>query len=127
MLVRNRSASVRLNSPPSSTSTPERTRSSAAFSPSASMSNRPRSARYLMRAATCAGHFCELGHRQSTSPSRWGASLVPQLGQFSGNTYSRSVPSRRSTTGPNTSGMISPALRITTVSPMSTPLRFTSV
>ena len=31
-----------------------------------------------------------------------------------------------STTGPSTSGMTSPALRITTVSPISTPLRLTS-
>ena len=39
---------------------------------------------------------------------------------------SRSEPSRRSTTGPSTSGITSPALRITTVSPISTPLRLTS-
>ena len=32
----------------------------------------------------------------------------------------------QSTTGPSTSGITSPALRITTVSPMSTPLRLTS-
>ncbi len=41
-------------------------------------------------------------------------------------TNSRSVPSRSSTTGPSTSGMTSPALRSTTVSPMSTPLAFTT-
>ena len=39
----------------------------------------------------------------------------------------RARPSgRRSTTGPSTSGMTSPALRSTTVSPISTPLRSTS-
>ena len=37
------------------------------------------------------------------------------------------MPSRRSTTGPRTSGITSPALRITTVSPINTPLRITSV
>ena len=41
-------------------------------------------------------------------------------------TNARSVPSRSSTTGPTISGMTSPALRSTTVSPMSTPLRRTS-
>ena len=41
-------------------------------------------------------------------------------------TNGRSVPSRASTTGPSTSGMTSPALRITTRSPISTPLRRTS-
>ena len=47
-------------------------------------------------------------------------------GSAVGITNSRSVPSRRSTTGPTISGMTSPALRSTTVSPISTPLRFTS-
>jgi outer membrane protein TolC len=51
---------------------------------------------------------------------------VPQLGQSAGMTNSTSEPSRRSTTGATTSGMTSPALRSTTVSPMSTPLRTTS-
>ena len=62
----------------------------------------------------------------STSPSLAGASRVPHSGQWVGMTNSRSVPSRRSTTGPSTSGMTSPALRIITVSPISTPLRLTS-
>ena len=39
----------------------------------------------------------------------------------------RSVPSRSSTTGPTISGITSPALRSTTVSPISTPLRTTSL
>ena len=55
-----------------------------------------------------------------------GRSAVPHSGQCVGMTKGRSVPSRRSTTGPSTSGMTSPALRSTTVSPMSTPLRCTS-
>ncbi|SHU99422.1 Uncharacterised protein [Mycobacteroides abscessus subsp. abscessus] len=41
-------------------------------------------------------------------------------------TNSRSLPFLRSATGPSTSGITSPALRITTVSPISTPLRLTS-
>ncbi len=41
-------------------------------------------------------------------------------------TNSRSVPSRSSTTGPSTSGMTSPALRSTTVSPISTPFALTT-
>jgi len=41
-------------------------------------------------------------------------------------TNARSSPVRAATTGPSTSGMTSPALRITTVSPTSTPLRRTS-
>ena len=62
----------------------------------------------------------------SASPSLAGASNVPHSGQCVGMTNSRSEPSRKSTTGPSTSGMTSPALRITTVSPISTPLRLTS-
>ena len=51
---------------------------------------------------------------------------MPHTGQFVGITNSRSVPSRSSTTGPSTSGITSPALRSTTVSPMSTPLALTT-
>ena len=43
-----------------------------------------------------------------------------------GITNGRSVPSRSATTGATISGMTSPALRSTTVSPISTPLRVTS-
>ena len=42
-------------------------------------------------------------------------------------TKARSLPSRRSTTGPTISGMTSPALRRPTVSPMSTPFGPTSL
>src|ERR1700722_15442852 len=62
----------------------------------------------------------------SASPSLAGASGVPHSGHVVGMTNSRSDPSRKSTTGPSTSGITSPALRITTVSPINTPLRFTS-
>ena len=60
------------------------------------------------------------------SPSFIGRSGVPHSGHSAGMTNARSVPSRSSTTGPSTSGMTSPALRSTTVSPMSTPLAFTT-
>ncbi len=91
------------------------------------MSKAPRPARLDSRSRSCAGHDRLLGHRMSLSPSFSGASVVPQAGQVVGMTNSRSVPSRRSTTGPRISGMTSPALRSTTVSPMRTPLRTTSV
>ena len=91
------------------------------------MSKAPRPARLDSRSRSCAGHDRLLGQRMSLSPSFSGASVVPHAGQSVGMTNSRSVPSRRSTTGPRISGMTSPALRSTTVSPMRTPLRCTSV
>ena len=90
------------------------------------MSNAPRPATWNTRSRNCAGHDRVLGQRMSASPSLAGASVVPHSGHVVGMTNSRSEPSRRSTTGPSTSGMTSPALRITTVSPISTPLRLTS-
>lgn len=60
------------------------------------------------------------------SASFMGRSSVPHSGQWVGITNARSVPSRRSTTGPRISGITSPALRITTVSPMRTPFSFTT-
>ena len=68
-----------------------------------------------------------LGQRRSASPSFSGRSSVPHAGQCVGIANARSEPSRRSTTGPMISGITSPALRSTTVSPMSTPLRTTSL
>ena len=79
-----------------------------------------------MRSRSWLGHERELGHRMSLSPSFSGARGVPQAGHSVGMTKARSDPSRRSTTGPTISGMTSPALRSTTVSPISTPLRSTS-
>ena len=90
------------------------------------MSNAPRPARWNTRSRNCAGQDRAFGQRMSTSPSLAGASVVPHSGHVVGMTNSRSGPSRRSTTGPSTSGITSPALRITTVSPISTPLRSTS-
>ena len=87
------------------------------------MSNAPRPPTWNSRSRSCAGHERALGQRRSTSPAFWWASAVPHSGQCVGMTNSRSVPSRRSTTGPSTSGMTSPALRMTTRSPISTPLR----
>ena len=68
----------------------------------------------------CSGSGC-----RRRPPSR-ACSSVPQSGQWVGITNARSLPSRSSTTGPTISGMTSPALRSTTVSPISTPLRTTS-
>ncbi len=98
----------------------------AATSPSASTSSAPREPMCSTRPRTCAGQLRAFGQRRSMSPSFAGASVVPHSGQSSGITNSRSEPSRSSTTGPRTSGMTSPALRRTTVSPMSTPFAFTT-
>src|SRR5699024_4200988 len=51
---------------------------------------------------------------------------VPQAGHCVGMTKGRSLPSRVDSTGPRISGITSPALRSTIVSPISTPLRSTS-
>ena len=90
------------------------------------MSKAPRPASPASRSRSWDGQVRALGQRMSLSPSFSGASGVPQEGHSVGMTNSRSVPSRSSTTGPRISGMTSPALRSTTVSPMSTPLRRTS-
>ena len=87
------------------------------------MSKAPRAATWNSRSRSWAGQDRGLGQRMSTSPSFAGASAVPHSGHCVGITNARSLPSRRSTTGPRTSGMTSPALRSTTVSPISTPLR----
>ena len=89
------------------------------------MSKAPRLPMWYSRSTSCAGHDLVFGQRQSTSSSSR-ASVVPQLGHCVGNSNARSDPSRRSSTGPTTSGITSPALRSTTMSPISTPLRATS-
>ena len=104
----------------------------AASSPSASTSNAPRPARCSTRPASWAGQLRALGQRRSTSPSLAGANGVSQEGHSDGMTNSRSsTPSARSlsrigSTGPTTSGMTSPALRSTTMSPISTSLALTT-
>ncbi len=90
------------------------------------MSKAPRPATWKRRSRSWAGQDRWLGQRRSASPSFSGRSSVPHAGQRVGITNSRSDPSRRSTTGPTISGITSPALRSTTVSPISTPLRRTS-
>ena len=102
-------------------------RAAAASSPSPSTSSAPREPMWAIRSVSWAGHERALGQRRSTSPSLAGASRVPHEGHDSGMSKRRSEPSRASTTGATISGMTSPALRSTTVSPMSTPLRATSV
>ena len=98
----------------------------AASSPRASMSKAPRPAAWFTRSLSWDGQVSALGQRMSTSPSLAGRSGVPQDGHSVGMTNSRSVPSRSATTGPTISGMTSPALRSTTVSPISTPLALTT-
>ena len=100
----------------------------AASYPMPSMSNAPRPARWYTRSRSCAGQLRALGQRMSTSPSFIRPSGVPHSGHTVGMTKSRSSrpSSRSSTTGPSTSGITSPALRTTTVSPIFTPLRITS-
>src|SRR6266511_4151803 len=90
------------------------------------MSSAPRPARWNTRSRSCAGQPRLLGQRMSISPSLAGASGEPHSGQWVGIWKARSVPSRMSTTGLTISGMTSPALRTTTVSPIRTPLRATS-
>jgi hypothetical protein len=90
------------------------------------MSNAPRLPTWVSLSLSWDGHVRVLGHRMSASPSRDGARAVPHAGHSDGMTNSRSLPSRRATTGPTISGITSPALRSTTMSPISTPLRLTS-
>ena len=111
---------------PSSVMMPDSSSAIEPSQPSASMSRPPRAASAKTRSRSWLGHERVLGQRMSLSPSFSGASGVPHAGHSVGMTKARSVPSRRSTTGPTISGMTSPALRSTTVSPMSTPLRSTS-
>ena len=125
-LVRSRSSAVRSKTPASSVSTPASSRAPAPSHPRDSMSKAPRPASPKSRSRSCAGHDRLLGQRMSLSPSFAGASSVPQEGQWVGMTNAVSLPSRRSATGPRISGMTSPALRTTTVSPIRTPLRSTS-
>ena len=102
-------------------------RAVAASSPRPSTSRAPREPMWATRSVSWAGQERVLGQRRSTSPSLAGARAVPQEGQASGITKTRSEPSRTSRTGATISGMTSPALRRTTRSPMRTPLRATSV
>ncbi len=91
------------------------------------MSKAPRPATWKTRSRSWAGQDRALGQRMSASPSFSCRSSVPHSGHSRGMTNSRSSPVRTSTTGPRISGMTSPALRMTTVSPISTPLRTTSL
>ncbi len=63
----------------------------------------------------------------STSPSFIGRSSQPHSGQATGITNGCASAGRTSITGPSTSGITSPALRMTIRSPIHTPLRSTSL
>ena len=105
-------------------------RSAAARSPPRSRGSRCRRRRGRRRGrpapAAARGRTARSGSGCRRRPPSPGRSSVPHSGQWVGMTNSRSEPSRAATTGPSTSGMTSPALRMTTVSPISTPLRLTS-
>ena len=90
------------------------------------MSKAPRPATWNTRSRTWAGHFSWLGQRRSLSPSFCWASVVPQAGHSVGITHSAASSGRSASTGPTISGITSPALRSTTVSPGRTSLRLTS-
>ena len=90
------------------------------------MSSAAREARWNSRSRSWLGQDRVLGQRRSLSPSLSSRSSVPQLGQWVGIVHSGRPSGRSATTGPTISGMTSPALRSTTVSPGRTSLRFTS-
>lgn len=83
--------------------------------------------RWNTRSRSWEGQERALGQRMSTSPSFAGCSGVPQDGHSVGMTNGRTFAgSRRAMTGPTISGMTSPAFRSTTMSPIITPLAFTT-
>ena len=90
------------------------------------MSKAPRPATWKTRSRTWAGQASWLRQRRSRSPSFCWASGVPQAGHSVGISHSGSPSGRSASTGPTISGMTSPALRSTTVSPGRTSLRLTS-
>ena len=110
-------SSVSANRSPSSAISSLLINASAALKPSTSMSNADRPARWNNRSRSCAGQDCELGQRMSMSPSFIGRSVVPQEGHSVGITHGYASSGRSSITGPRISGITSPALRSTTVSP----------
>ena len=101
-------------------------RATAVTKPSASISRAEREPMYAILSRSWAGQLLALGQRRSTSPSWAGASRLWHSGHFFGIANFFSEPSRRATTGPKISGMTSPALRSTTVSPIKIPLAATT-
>ena len=90
------------------------------------MSKAPRPATWKTRSRACAGQCSWFGQRRSRSPSFCWYSGVRQAGHLVGIRHGRRPFGRRATTGPTISGITSPALRSTTVSPGRTSLRLTS-
>ena len=90
------------------------------------MSKALRPATKESRALTWPGHCSWLGQRRSLSPSFCSASVVPHEGHAVGITHGSRPSGRSGSTGPTISGITSPALRRTTVSPGRTSLRLTS-
>ena len=91
--------------------------------PSISIARRP--AKCRSASLRCAGQNRPPVQRATASPSSRSTS-EPQTGHFAGSSTSRASFGRRSTMTLTTSGITSPARRITTVSPMRTSLRRTS-
>ena len=83
-----------------------------------------REAKCCRRPTSCAGHAAPV-QRHTFSPSSR-TTRAPQAGHFSGKRNSRSAPVRRSGKAFTTSGMTSPARRMSTQSPMRTSLRRSS-
>ena len=98
----------------------------AATSPRPSMSSAPREPTCSTRPRNLRRAAARVGAAQVDVALLRGRERGAALRAVWGMTNSRSVPSRSSTTGPSTSGITSPALRSTTVSPMSTPLALTT-
>ena len=119
-------SSVRSKTSPSLAITPAVSRAYAASEPSPSMSNEPRPATWKTRSSTCDRQNSWLGQRRSLSPSFSCTSVVPQAGHVVGIFHFLRPFGRRPSTGPTISGITSPALRSTTVSPGRTSLRATS-
>ena len=90
------------------------------LSPRCSMSIAPRDAKWAMRCTRCPGHSA-LVQKVSLSPSSRTSGMW-QTGQVVGNSHSGRPGGRFDSTGATTSGMTSPALRTTTVSPGRTSL-----
>ena len=90
------------------------------FSPRCSMSIAPREAKWAMRCTRWPGQSA-LVQKVSLSPSSRTRGM-PQMGHAVGNSHSGRPGGRLESTGATTSGMTSPALRTTTVSPGRTSL-----
>ena len=98
---------------------PAPSRARTVLSPIPSMFIASREAKCASVRSSCAGQDA-FPQRTAASPSSR-ATGSPQEGQTASITNTRSPPVRFSASGPTTSGIMSPALRTSTRSPMRTP------